>query len=112
MHSHDVSSDDLVGEAGEDQSECFTRTQDLAQDTKGVFRTLCLATRVYHVNNWCGSTGSVEVLQNRPELVETSAEVASEVLWPWLWLVTANSIPLFFCTFDSPESHVALTSGP
>ena len=35
----------------EDQSERFTRTQRLAQDTTEVFRRLCLATRVYHVNN-------------------------------------------------------------
>ena len=46
MHFHDVSSDDLVGEVGEDQSERFTRTQHLAQDTKEAFRTLCLETSV------------------------------------------------------------------
>ena len=52
MHFHDVATDVLVGEVDEDQSERFTRAQRLAQDTKEVFRTLCLATRVYHVNNW------------------------------------------------------------
>ena len=62
MHSHDVSSDDLVGEAGEDQSECFTRTQDLAQDTKGVFRTLCFARRVYHVNKLVNSRSYVDAI--------------------------------------------------
>ena len=52
MHFHDVANDALVGEVGEDQSERFTRTQHLAQDTKEVFRTLCLETRVFPVNNW------------------------------------------------------------
>ena len=51
MHFHDVANDVLVGEVDEDQSGRFTRTQHLAQDTKEVFRTLCLETRVYRVNN-------------------------------------------------------------
>ena len=59
MHFHDVANDALVGEVGEDQSERFTRTQHLAQDTKEVFRTLCLETRVYHVNNCLGVCAAV-----------------------------------------------------
>ena len=54
MHFQDVANDVFVGEVDEDQSERFTRTQHLAQDTKEVFRTLCLETRVYHVNNFWG----------------------------------------------------------
>ena len=52
MHSHDVANDVFVGEVDEDQSERFTRTQHLAQNTKEVFRTPCFETRVYHVNNF------------------------------------------------------------
>ena len=52
MHFHDVANDVFAGEVDEDQSERFTRTQHLAQDTKEVFRTLCLETRVCHVNNF------------------------------------------------------------
>ena len=51
VHFHGVANDVFAGEVDEDQSERFTRTQHLSQDTKEAFRTLCLETRVYHVNN-------------------------------------------------------------